>query len=47
MMNEDIIRYLPGRDRLRYQDLIYFAETIRDLADSAFKDLHEVEFCKH
>ena len=28
----------------RYHGLIYFAETIRDPADSTSKDLHTVEF---
>ena len=33
VMDEDVARYLPGMDRLRYQVLIYFTKTIKDPAD--------------
>ena len=30
-MEQDVTRYLPGMNRLRYQGLIYFAKTMRNL----------------
>ena len=44
VMNEDVTRSLTGIDRQRYQGLIYFTKTIRNLAGSNHKDLQTIEF---
>ena len=43
VMDEDVTKYLPGIDKLRYQGLIYFAKTIRDPSESTYKDLQTVK----
>ena len=44
MVDEDVTWCLPGIDRLRYQGLIYFEKTTRDLTGSTYKDLQTVKF---
>ena len=44
MMDDVVTKHLTGMDRLRHQGLIYFAKTIRDIADTTLKDLQTEEF---
>ena len=44
IMDEDVTRYLPRMDRLRFQGILCFVKVIRHLEDSTCKDLQTSEF---
>ena len=43
VIDEVVMSYLTGMDRLRYQGFIYIVKAIRDPADTTYKDLPTVE----
>ena len=38
IMDDNVTMYLLGMDRLRYQAMIYFFKTVRQLVDTTYKN---------